>query len=114
MTIQADLSDGYAAGGAPGPGAPPPGPAEPPATHPLYARLKPRYVPPRPAYAPRRAPVPVPPLRLSPMALLRVLGLGAVVIVALWLAQAEPRCGSMRCSPPWPTSPDCSRATESW
>ncbi|WP_018088119.1 ferredoxin reductase family protein [Streptomyces sp. FxanaC1] len=90
MTIQADLSDGYAAGGAPGPGAPPPGPAEPPATHPLYSRLNPRYVPPRPAYAPRRAPVPVPPLRLSPMALLRVLGLGAVVIVALWLAQAEP------------------------
>ncbi|MEU8682471.1 ferredoxin reductase family protein [Streptomyces sp. NPDC048611] len=90
MTIQADLSDGYAPGGAPSPGAPPPDPAEPPSTHPLYSRLTPRYVPPRPHYAPRRAPVPAPPLRLSPMALLRVLGLGAVVVVGLWLAQAEP------------------------
>ncbi|WUN40919.1 ferredoxin reductase family protein [Streptomyces caniferus] len=97
MTIQADLSDGYAPGGAPGPGAPTPGPADPPPTHPLYSRLDPRCLPPRPHRAPprphrapRRAPVPVPPLRLTPVALRRALAGGAVPLVGLWLVQAEP------------------------
>ncbi|MEU6326964.1 hypothetical protein ABZ851_06710 [Streptomyces sp. NPDC047049] len=98
MTIQADLSDGYAPGGAPGAGAPTPGPADPPPTHPLYARLDPRPLPPRPVRAPRRvprrtqrrSPVPAPPPRLTPTALRRVLAGGAVLVVGLWLVQAEP------------------------
>lgn len=94
VTIQADLSDGYAPGGAPGPGAPTPGPADPPTTHPLYSRLDPRHLPPRPVRAPRRrtrrAPVPAPPLRLTPTALRRVLAGGAVLVVGLWLVQADP------------------------
>lgn len=90
VTIHADPSDRYAPGGAPGPGAPSQGPADPPPTHPLYARLNPRYLPPRPARAPRGAPTPAPPLRLTPTALLRGLAGGAVSVVTLWLVQAEP------------------------
>ncbi|GAA2598112.1 ferric reductase [Streptomyces tubercidicus] len=76
------MSDPYAAQ--------PPGPADPPATHPLYSRLTPRYAPPRPAHAPRRAPVAAPPLRLAPSELLRGLAGGALLVVGLWLVQAEP------------------------
>lgn len=76
--------------------APPPHPlpqsfAQPLPAHPLYSRITPQFLPPQPEQAsPRTPPLPAPPLRTSPRALLVGLAAGGVLVVALWLVQAEP------------------------